>query len=94
LAKNKSKFSKKTRNTISGLMVGLASIFAVSTYMDIPREELSRFLVSTLLFYLVILVLAILSITILKFIIKIIKSISAKTENSNQTNSDQTRDNE
>ena len=75
-------------------MVGLASIFAVSTYMDIPREELSSFLVSTLLFFLVILVLAILSMTVLKFLIKIIKKFSARAEDSNQANLDQTKDKE
>jgi len=85
LTKNKSKLSKKTRNTISGLMVGLASIFAVSTYMEIPQEELRSFLVSTLLFFLVILVLAILSISALKFLMKIKQLIKSKSENSNQT---------
>jgi multisubunit Na+/H+ antiporter MnhE subunit len=89
LAKNKSKFSKKTRNTISGLMVGVASIFAVSTYMDIPQEDLRSFLVSTLLFFLVILVLAILSITVLKLLIKIKQKINPGTDDS-----DQPKDNE
>lgn len=89
MAKNKSKFSKKTRNTISGLMVGVASIFAVSTYMDIPQEDLRSFLVSTLLFFLVILVLAILSITVLKLLIKIKQKINPGTNDS-----DQPKDNE
>jgi multisubunit Na+/H+ antiporter MnhE subunit len=89
LAKNKSKFSKKTRNTISGLMVGVASIFAVSTYMDIPQEDLRSFLVSTLLFFLVILVLAILSITVLKLLFKIKQKINPGTDDS-----DQPKDNE
>jgi hypothetical protein len=66
-------------------MVGLASIFAVSTYMEIPQEELRSFLVSTLLFFLVILVLAILSISALKFLMKIKQLIKSKSENSNQT---------
>jgi hypothetical protein len=86
LAKNKSKISKKTRNTISGLMVGLASIFAVSTYMEIPQEELRSFLASTLLFFLVILVLAILCITALKLLLKIKQKLNARFENSDQVN--------
>lgn len=65
-------------------MVGFASIFAVSTYMEIPREELRSFLASTLLFFLVILVLAILCITALKLLLKINQKISAKFENSDQ----------
>ena len=70
-------------------MVGVASIFAVSTYMDIPQEDLRSFLVSTLLFFLVILVLAILSITVLKLLIKIKQKINPGTDDS-----DQPKDNE
>lgn len=70
-------------------MVGVASIFAVSTYMDIPQEDLRSFLVSTLLFFLVILVLAILSITVLKLLIKIKQKINPGTNDS-----DQPKDNE
>ncbi len=84
MAKKKSKLSKKTRNTISGLMVGFASIFAVSTYMEIPWEELRSFLASTLLFFLVILVLAILCTTALKLLLKIKQKISARFGNSDQ----------
>ena len=67
-------------------MVGLASIFAVSTYMEIPQEELRSFLTSTLLFFLVILVLAILCIIALKFLLKIKQKLNARFENSDQVN--------
>lgn len=75
-------------------MVGLASIFAVSTYMDIPQEELRSFLVSTLLFFLVILILAIISISVLKLLIVIKHKINPETGPSDQSKIAQTKDKE
>jgi phage shock protein PspC (stress-responsive transcriptional regulator) len=85
LAKRKLKLSKKNRNTISGVMVGFASLYAISIYMDISRQELRSFLISTLLFFGVILVLAILCITAIKGLIKLNKKVSSKIEEKNQS---------
>lgn len=44
------KMNKKTRNTLSGILVGVASVFAVINFADIPAEEVSSFVLTTLLF--------------------------------------------
>ncbi|PCJ39494.1 MAG: hypothetical protein COA71_13630 [SAR86 cluster bacterium] len=93
MVKKKSRLSKKTRNTISGLLVGLASLYAVSIFMEIPQQELNSFLISTLLFFCLILVLAFLCITGIKLISKLKQKISKKIKKPDQT-SDQTRDKE
>jgi len=86
LAKIKLKLGKKNRNTISGLLVGLASIFAVSTYMKIPGEELQGFLVATLLFFCMILLLAILGIIVIKLLTNLKNKISNKANEPDQVN--------
>lgn len=84
MTKKKLKLGKKTRNTISGLMVGLASIFAVSTYMEIPLEELRSFLLSTLLFFLTILVLALICTTVIKVLVKVAQKITSRDNKTDQ----------
>ncbi len=68
MANKKRRLSKKNRNTISGLLVGLASLYAVSTYMEVPQQQLNTFLLGTLLFFVGILILASLAILILKLL--------------------------
>lgn len=68
MATKKRRLSKKNRNTISGLLVGLASLYAVSTYMEVPQQQLNTFLLGTLLFFVGILILASLAILILKLL--------------------------
>ncbi len=46
----------------------MASLYAVSTYMDVPQQELNRFLLSTILFFVLILILAGLAIAALKLL--------------------------
>jgi len=82
LIKKKAKLSKKNRNTISGLLVGLASLYAISVYMEISREELRNFLTSTLLFFALILVLAILAISGIKLLSKLKQKLSTPIEDS------------
>jgi hypothetical protein len=82
LVKKKAKLSKKNRNTISGLLVGLASLYAISVYMEISREELRNFLTSTLLFFALILVLAILAISGIKLLSKLKQKLSTPIEDS------------
>lgn len=66
MEKKKSKIGRKTRNTISGLLVGAASLFAVSTYMEVPGDEMTRFLLTSILFFVLIFALAGLAILIFK----------------------------
>lgn len=82
MIKKKAKLSKKNRNTISGLLVGLASLYAISVYMEISREELRNFLTSTLLFFALILVLAILAISGIKLLSKLKQKLSTPIEDS------------
>lgn len=82
MVKKKAKLSKKNRNTISGLLVGLASLYAISVYMEISREELRNFLTSTLLFFALILVLAILAISGIKLLSKLKQKLSTTIEDS------------
>lgn len=82
IKKKKAKLSKKNRNTISGLLVGLASIYAISVYMEIPQEELRNFLTSTLLFFALILVLAILSISGIKLLSKLKQKLNTTKKES------------
>lgn len=64
--KKSRRISRKNRNIISGILVGLASIYALVVYFDIPRDDLNEFFFATLLFFLAILVLAIVSLSLLK----------------------------
>ncbi len=60
------RISRKNRNIISGILVGLASIYALVVYFDIPRDDLNYYLFATLLFFGTIIVLAIACIALLK----------------------------
>lgn len=62
------KMSKKTRTIISGLLVGVASIFAVINFAEIPADEVQRFLVSTVIFFVGIIVLALLAVSMFKLL--------------------------
>lgn len=58
--------NRKTRNAISGILVGAASVFAIINFADVPAEEVKTFLLSTGLFFLAILLLAILAVCLFK----------------------------
>ena len=62
------KMNKKTRNVISGILVGIASIAAVINFADLPARDAGRFLLSTAIFFLVIVLLALVSVSIFKLI--------------------------
>lgn len=53
---------------ISGILVGVASIFAVINFADIPAEEIRFFILTTLLFIAGIVVLALLAVTVFKLL--------------------------
>lgn len=60
------KYNRKNRAILSGIMVGLASIFAVASYFDVQWDELQGFMLGTLLFFATILVLALVAILLFK----------------------------
>ena len=62
------KMNRKTRNVISGILVGLASIFAVINFAEVPAEEVRDFLLSTALFFIAIVVLAFVAVSVFKLL--------------------------
>lgn len=60
------KMHKKTRNVISGLLVGFASVFAVINFVDMPADEVRDFIISTVLFFVIIVLLALLAVSTFK----------------------------
>lgn len=59
------RFNRKTRTVISGVLVGLASIYAVAMHFKLDFATLNGFLVSTLLLIAAIVLLA--AVTVLLF---------------------------
>jgi hypothetical protein len=74
------KLSKKTRNIISGIMVGFASIYAVASYYKVPQSEINQIFLSTGLLVLGIMLLAITGIALVKGILKIF-SLATNSKN-------------
>lgn len=62
------KMNKKTRNTISGVLVGIASVFAVINFADIPAAQVRNFMLATLLFFTGIVLLALLAVSAFKLL--------------------------
>lgn len=74
------KINKKTRNVISGILVGLASLFAIINFAEIPFEDVRNFVLTTLLFILAIVFLALLAVSFFKLLGWLKKSIFSSTE--------------
>jgi len=62
------KMNKKTRNVISGVLVGIASLFAIINFSDMPAAEIKSFLLSTTIFFSAILLLALLAVCCFKLL--------------------------
>ena len=62
------KMRKKTRNVLSGLLVGVASIFAVINFADVPAADVRDFLLSTAVFFVSIVALALVAVSIFKLL--------------------------
>jgi phosphotransferase system glucose/maltose/N-acetylglucosamine-specific IIC component len=63
-----SKINKKTRNVISGILVGIASVYAVINFADIPAQDVRSFILATVLFIVGIVVLALLAVSVFKLL--------------------------
>jgi hypothetical protein len=70
------KASKKSRNIISGLLVCVAAIYAVSSYFDIPQSEINAFFVGSAFLVLGIITLAVITVLLIKGLQKISSLIS------------------
>lgn len=82
------KLNKKTRNVISGILVGLASLFAVINFAEIPFAEVKSFVLTTFLFTLVIVLLALLAVSFFKLLGWIKKSIFSHGEDEDALEND------
>ena len=60
------KYNRKNRAIVSGILVGLASIAAIAVYFDLEMNEVNRFLVGTVLFFIGIVALAALCVVVVK----------------------------
>lgn len=70
------KLSKKTRNVISASLVGLAALFLISYFLQLPGQLLLRYFLASLLFVFLIIVLAVLAIALMKLVSTGIKKLS------------------
>jgi hypothetical protein len=62
------KINKKTRNVISGILVSIASVYAVINFADIPAQEVRYFITTTLLFFSCIVILALIAVVAFKLL--------------------------
>lgn len=62
------KYNRKNRAIVSGIMVGVASIYAVASYFQVEWSELNSFMLATLLFFASIVLLSAIAIVVLKIL--------------------------
>jgi len=68
------RFNRKNRAVISGILVGLASIYAVAMHFKLDMATLNTFMLSTLLFFAVIVLLAGVTVLLFKGIAALLRS--------------------
>ena len=66
------KFNRKNRAVVSGILVGLASIYAVAGYFDLEWAELGSLMLGTILFFAAIVLLAALAVLSMKLVSRLI----------------------
>lgn len=71
------KFSKKNKNIIAGLLVGVTSLYVVINYTKMPADDVRDFFLATFLFFLGIIVLATVAVVFFKMISKLLSRIFA-----------------
>ena len=76
------KFSKKNKNIITGILVGIASLYAIINYTKMPADEVQDFLLATLIFFVGIIVLAALAVLIFKLVAKMLARMFTGKEES------------
>lgn len=67
------KFGKKNRNVISGILVAIASIYAVARYFNVPQSQINTFFISAVLLLVFIMLAAIVTVVLFKTIQKVFK---------------------
>jgi hypothetical protein len=74
------KFNRKNRAVLSGMLVGIASIYAVANYFSLDWSELGSFLLGTLLFFGSIVLLAAIALAVFKLISRLIRGVANTQE--------------
>lgn len=74
------RLSKKTRNVISGFMVGVATLVLVAYYLDLPGNLLLRHFLASLVFVVLIIVLAIIAIVVVKTLAALFRRLSGERD--------------
>jgi hypothetical protein len=72
--------NRKNRAVISGILVGLASIYAVAFHFNLDMATLNNFMLSTLLFFAVIVLLAAVTVLLFKGISTLLRSHKHKDD--------------
>lgn len=67
------RYSKKNRAIISGIGVGLASIFAIASHFDLEMDEITQFMVATLTFFVGIVLLAACTVLLFKGLARLLR---------------------
>jgi hypothetical protein len=67
------KYSKKNRAIVSGIFVGLASIYAIASHFDVDIGVLNEFMVATVGLFLLIVVLAAVTVVLFKGVSRLLR---------------------
>lgn len=65
------RYNRKNRAIVSGILVGIASIYAIASHFDLSFGQLNDFLLATLLFFAGIVLLAALALVVFKSIARL-----------------------
>lgn len=76
--------SKRNRNLITGILVCVTAIFAVTYYLEVPGSDITGFLLATLMFFGGILLLAIVAVFILKSLGRLLKRNNQEEDKSSE----------
>lgn len=67
------KYSRKNRAIISGIGVGLASIYIIASHFNVDFSELNRFMLTTVFFFVGIVLLAAVTVLVLKGLARLLR---------------------
>jgi uncharacterized membrane protein YuzA (DUF378 family) len=74
------KYNRKNRAIVSGIFVGLASIYAIASHFKVEISELSSFMVTTVLFFLLIVGLAAVTVVAFKVLARLLRGKDTDTD--------------
>lgn len=78
------RLSKKTRNVISGFLVGAAALAAIAYFLELPGQLLLKHFLTSLVFVLLIMILAVIAIVVVKLIGAGIRRLTERQSGNNR----------